>query len=63
MTRQIQTPTRCAQRSLPDSRGPASRRIIDAIRAAPVEAPARIELPDDLDPWGDDVQLALLVCH
>ncbi|WP_336789689.1 iron-containing redox enzyme family protein [Gordonia malaquae] len=63
MTRQTQTPTRRAQRSLPDSRGPVSKRIVNAVRASTGDAPTAIDVPDDLDPWGEDVQLALLVCH
>ncbi len=40
-----------------------SARVIDAIRTATDDAPLRISIPDDLDPWGDDAQLALAVCH
>ncbi|QRY64714.1 iron-containing redox enzyme family protein [Gordonia sp. PDNC005] len=59
----MRNPTHFAHRPLPGSRGPVSQRIIEAIRAAPVDAPTRIDLPEDLDPWGDDVHLGLLVCH
>ncbi|EGD53334.1 iron-containing redox enzyme family protein [Gordonia neofelifaecis] len=55
--------TIAGQPSLPAARGPMSARIIDAVRATPADAPARIDVPTVLDPWSDDVQLALAVCH
>ncbi|MCF8611185.1 iron-containing redox enzyme family protein [Gordonia sp. HY285] len=49
--------------SLPAPRGPVSEELVDAVRADSAHAPAHVRVPDDVDPWSDDVQLALTVCH
>ncbi|WP_045537666.1 iron-containing redox enzyme family protein [Gordonia sihwensis] len=48
---------------MPEPRGPMSEVLIDAIRAKVDIRPSRIDVPDGLDPWGDDLQLSLTVCH
>ncbi|MGB3709147.1 iron-containing redox enzyme family protein [Gordonia sp. (in: high G+C Gram-positive bacteria)] len=54
---------RVAQAKLPAPRGPVSERLIDVIRAKSGSALTRVEVPDDLDPWGEDAQLSLTLCQ
>lgn len=57
------TPTQLAQRSLPEPRGPVSRQLVETLRATGDETPRQIAVPHDVDPWGEDLHLALAVCH
>ncbi|MBB4136541.1 iron-containing redox enzyme family protein [Gordonia humi] len=63
MASQTSNRIRASRRAMPDPRGPISERVIDAVRMSDDTAPTRIDLPERLDPWGEDVQLALTVCH
>jgi hypothetical protein len=45
--------------ALPEPRGPLSSAVLDALRRGPVVLP----VPDDADPYGDDLQLALYCCY
>lgn len=55
--------SRGAQATLPSPRGPVSEAVIEAIRARSADNRARIAIPEDLDPWGDDGQLSMTVCQ
>lgn len=63
MLQQQATQSRDAQAMLPAGRGPLSHGLIDAIRATSDNRPERIEVPDDLDPWGEDCQLSMTLCQ
>ncbi|MGI8723604.1 MAG: iron-containing redox enzyme family protein [Geodermatophilaceae bacterium] len=54
------TPPRpAAAAALPEPRGPISAAVINALRGAPIA----LEVPEDTDPYGEDLQLALYCCY
>ncbi|GAC66491.1 iron-containing redox enzyme family protein [Gordonia soli] len=57
---------RSRARRLPTARGPLSRIVLELLNSAEVAADDhRVDIPalDDVDPYGDDLQLALAVCY